>query len=69
MLFSNFLLSLCFPSIPESSELNGLIDNNPQRVSFIADQEESRLFSKFIKDQCWQKVEKRNLEVVFIAAI
>lgn len=41
MLFSNyFFLSFCLPSIP--------LD----KIS----QEESRLFSKFVKDQCWQKV-------------
>jgi hypothetical protein len=42
MLLSTFLFSFyfCFPSIPLDKILH----------------EESRLFSKFIKDQCWQKV-------------
>lgn len=45
MLVTNLLLSLC---LPPSFDVP-LVDKS-------INQEESRLFSKFIKDQCWQKV-------------
>lgn len=46
MLFSIYLLSLCLPAIPSSLD--------------TINQEEARLFSKLVKDQCWQKVRAIN---------
>lgn len=55
MLLSTFLFSFyfCFPSIP--------LD----KISH----EESRLFSKFIKDQCWQKVKLYYEKLVLVLTL